>query len=100
MDIAKIGLPAGISLRPMSSQDGPALTTLAQITPDSGQIQIAPHFHLDAYKVFMAGQENLHGVVAEAAGQAGLIGAGMVTMSALCFWLYFRTPRGEYAVVV
>ena len=28
------------------------------------------------------------------------IGAGMVTMSALCFWLYFRTPRGEYAVVV
>ncbi|MEZ4660512.1 MAG: MFS transporter [Caldilineaceae bacterium] len=28
-----------------------------------------------------------------------LIGACTVTTSALCFWLYFRTPRGEYAVV-
>lgn len=27
-----------------------------------------------------------------------LIGACLVTASALCFWIYFRTPRGEYAV--
>jgi GNAT superfamily N-acetyltransferase len=67
-----------VVLRSMNPADGPALTTLSQV-PDTGGIQIAPYYHVDAYTAFMALKANTTGVVAKVVNTDEIIGAGLVS---------------------
>jgi GNAT superfamily N-acetyltransferase len=62
----------------MKSEDGQTLSELYTASPDTGQIQIGPRYHLDAYTAFTAARSEVVGVVAEAPGRDELVGAGFV----------------------
>lgn len=70
---------ASVSLREVTPDDGGALVDLFEASPDTGSIQVAPHYHLDAYTASMAMYRDTTGVVAEADSGDGLVGAGFIS---------------------
>lgn len=69
------------TFREMTDDDGQLLSALYESSPDTGNIQVAPQYHLDAYTASTAMYKNAIGVVAEADGEKGLVGAGFVSFS-------------------
>jgi GNAT superfamily N-acetyltransferase len=67
-----------LSLRQITLADGQALSDLYQTSPDSGQIQIAPRYHVDAYRAVTDSRPSAVGVVAELSETGQLVGAGFV----------------------
>lgn len=68
-----------LSLREVTPDDGEALATLYESSPDTGSIQVAPHYHLDAYTVSTAMYNDAIGVVVEADSVKGVVGAGFIS---------------------
>lgn len=77
----------------MSPADGQELSDLYQASPDTGQIQIAPLYHLDAYAAFIAVRPSAIGVVAESPDFEGFVGAGFVHFGQC----YFEDELRDYA---
>jgi len=67
------------SLRQVAPNDGEALRALAEDSPDTGNIQVAPHYHVDAYTASSAMYQDSVGVVAEADCADRLAGAGFIS---------------------
>jgi GNAT superfamily N-acetyltransferase len=67
-----------LSLRQIIPADGQALSELYQASPDSGQIQIAPLYYVDAYRALLDSRPSVVGVVAELPETGQLVGAGFV----------------------
>lgn len=70
---------APVTLREVAPNDGGALADLFEASPDTGSIQVAPHYHVDAYTASMAVYRDAIGVVAEANSDAKLVGAGFIS---------------------
>ena len=70
---------ATVSLRQMTPADGEAVVRLAQLSPDSGNIQISPHYHLDAYQATLALHPDTIGVVAEQEANGEVVGSAFVS---------------------
>ncbi len=70
---------ASVSLREVEPYDGAELANLFEASPDTGSIQVAPHYHLNAHTTAMAMYGDAVGVVAEANDGNGLVGAGFVS---------------------
>lgn len=68
------------SLRPMTPQDVPALDRLAADSPDTGLLTFSGHFEVGAYRDYLAIEKSNVGVVAEAAGNDGLVGTGQIRL--------------------
>ena len=84
-----------VSLREVVPGDGKALTDLFEASPDTGSIQVAPHYHLDAYTASTAMYDDVIGVVAEADEAEGLVGAGFVSFGRC----QFEGALRDYAVL-
>jgi len=65
-------------LRPLASDDGPALADLILACPDTGRIHFTYHYYVDPVDDFQVQQVDYLGVVAETTGCDRLIGAGLV----------------------
>lgn len=93
-----------ISLRQMVPADGEALVELALASPDTGQIQIAPRYHLDAYQATKAMFPDLTGFVAEASSTGRIVGSGFLSFDRLyyegqlrdCAWLHNLQVHPDY----
>lgn len=96
----EIDLTSKFVLRSMVPSDGPALSILYQASPDTGRIQIAPRYHLDAYVAFAAVRPRATGVVAEMDGFEGLVGAGFVDFGRCSFEGELRDYASLSGVVV
>lgn len=71
------------TLREMQPADGPALKQLMENDPESPGMSITTQFLVDPYRAWAALKPNLVGVVAEAPGVEGLIGAATVSFDVL-----------------
>lgn len=89
-----------ITLRSMRPDDGQALSELYLASPDTGQIQIGPLYHLDAYSAFTATRIGAIGVVAESSNFDGLVGAGFVHFGRCIFEGELRDYAALSGVVV
>jgi GNAT superfamily N-acetyltransferase len=89
---------SAVALRPMVPEDGEALAQLALASPDTGMIQIAPRYHLDAYQATLAlfsGADTV-GFVAEDSATEQIVGSGFLSFDCLnyegqlreCAWLH------------
>ena len=67
------------TLRQLTPRDYPGLTQLLQTSPDAGQIQIAPFYHLDAYTSFTLQNKDALGVIAEDPETSEIVGAGFIS---------------------
>lgn len=67
------------SFRLATPRDYPGLTQLLQTSPDAGQIQIAPFYHLDAYTSFTLQNKDALGVIAEDPETNEIVGAGFIS---------------------
>lgn len=63
----------------MTPADGEALKVLFENSPDTGKIQIAPHYRLDAYTASTVMYNESVGIVAEANDGERLVGAGFIS---------------------
>jgi len=73
-------MPADVTLRPMSPQDGPALARLSAESPDTGQITFTSRYVVDACTALGALWEDSAVVVAEPEDAPGrLVGVGLVS---------------------
>lgn len=72
-------MPSAFTLRAMTPDDSAALATLTEQSPDGGAVAFRPRFHLPAYQVYGLRHGDVVGVVAEANGAAGLVGAAHVS---------------------
>jgi len=63
----------------MTPDDSAALATLTEQSPDGGAVAFRPRFHLPAYQVYGLRHGDVLGVVAEASGASGLVGAAHVS---------------------
>jgi GNAT superfamily N-acetyltransferase len=84
----------------MAPGDGQALSELYLTSPDTGQIQIGPLYHLDAYSAFTATRTEVVGVVAESLDFDGLVGAGFVHFGRCIFEGELRDYAALSGVVV
>jgi GNAT superfamily N-acetyltransferase len=66
------------TLRAMRPEDGPALVQLMENDPETQEMSMTTRFTVDPYRAWTALQPDLLGVVAEASGIEGLIGAATV----------------------
>lgn len=89
-----------IKLRSANPDDGQALSELYMASPDTGQIQIGPRYHLDAYTAFTATRPDSVGVVAEVPGFDGLAGAGFIHFGQCAFEGELRNYAALSGVVV
>ena len=93
-----------ISLRQMLPADGEALIELALASPDTGQIQIAPRYHLDAYQATLALFPDTIGFVAETSDMKKIVGSGFLSFDRLyydgqlcdCAWLHNLQVHPDY----
>lgn len=91
-------------VRRMSPTDGEALIELALSSPDSGLIQIAPRYHLDAYQAMVALNPDTSGFVVEVADTGTLVGSGLVSFEQRyyegrmrnCAWLHNLQVHPDY----
>ncbi|HVU13255.1 MAG TPA: GNAT family N-acetyltransferase [Phototrophicaceae bacterium] len=72
-------MPIPFTLREMTPADSPALAALTEQSPDAGMVTVNPRFHLPVDQVFAARHGKLVGVVVEAEGAPGLVGAEHVS---------------------
>jgi len=73
------------SLREMQPADGPALTRLMEDDPETPGMSATTRFIVDAYQAWAILKPGLIGVVAEAPGVAGLVGAATVAFQDIQF---------------
>jgi len=66
-------------LRQLTTREYPGLTHLLQTSPDAGQIQIAPFYHLDAFTAFSLQNKDALGVIAEDPETSEIVGAGFIS---------------------
>jgi GNAT superfamily N-acetyltransferase len=93
-----------VVLRSMVPEDGEALVQLALSSPDSGLIQIAPRYHLDAYQATLALYPDAVGFVAENSVTGEIVGSGFVSFDRLyyegelrdCAWLHNLQVHPDY----
>lgn len=69
----------------MTPADSPALAALVTQSPDGGKITFSPRFHLPAFEVYAARHGDTVGVVVEAPGAEGLVGAAHVSFGTCQF---------------
>lgn len=89
---------SAFTIRPVTPDDGEALERLALASPDTGMIQIAPRYHVDAYEATLAlfSDAATAGYVAEEADTGEIIGAGFLSFDRLnyegqlrdCAWMH------------
>lgn len=95
---------SSISLRPMRADDGDALTQLALASPDTGEIQLAPRYHVDAYQAVVGLDSDVLGVVATLQGPEEVVGCGFVSFDQItyegalrnCAWLHGLQVHPDY----
>lgn len=93
-----------VTLRPMVPEDGEALVELSLASPDTGQIQIAPRYHVDAYEAVVGLDSDVLGVVAELPESGEVVGSGFVSFERLCYegalrecaWLHGLQVHPDY----
>jgi GNAT superfamily N-acetyltransferase len=93
-----------IVMRPMVPEDGESLVQLALSSPDTGLIQIAPLYHLDAYQATLALSPDAAGFVAENSTTGELVGSSFVSFDHLYFegelrdsaWLHNLQVHPDY----
>lgn len=94
------------AIRPVNPDDGEALLRLALASPDTGMIQIAPRYHIDAYQATLAliSDSQTIGFVAEHSGTGEVIGSGFLSLNRIhyegqlrdCAWLHNLQVRPDY----
>jgi len=72
-------MPASFTLREMLPSDGPALSQLMENDPETPGMSMTTRFLVDPYQAWKALKPDMIGVVAEAPGVDGLIGAATVS---------------------
>jgi GNAT superfamily N-acetyltransferase len=97
---------SAVVLRPMVPEDGEALVQLALSSPDTGMIQIAPRYHLDAYQGTLAlfSDSDTVGFVAEDPTTEQVVGSGFLSFDRLtyegqlrdCAWLHNLQVHPDY----
>ena len=65
---------ADFTLRPMEPGDGPAIDLLMRTEAQTTSMSMTTHYRHDVYQALLAQHPTLYGVVAEAPGNAGLMG--------------------------
>ena len=91
-------------LRPMVPEDGAKLVELALSSPDTGQIQVAARYHLDAYQANVALHPDTAGVVAAVPGTGEIVASAFVSLHDYCYegelrqcaWLHNLLVRPNY----
>lgn len=94
------------AIRPVGPDDGEALLRLALSSPDTGMIQIAPRYHIDAYQaaITLISDSHTMGFVAEHSSTGEVIGSGFLSLSRIyyeeqlrdCAWLHNLQVHPDY----
>lgn len=74
-----------ITVRPLSSSDGIALTSVIEASPDTGFVTLVPRFHQDAYTVYARKWLRFGGVVAVAPHDERIVGAALYGLQKVRF---------------
>lgn len=93
-----------VALRTMRPEDGKAIVELALASPDTGALQIAPRYHVDAYQAVVGLDPEALGVVAELPDSGEVVGSGFVSFERLCYegalqecaWLHGLQVHPDY----
>lgn len=87
-----------IDLRPISPQDGSALSILFESSPDTGALAVNSRYLVNPYDLFLAGQDNALGVAARTPG-GKLVGVCFLRFDRLRFGGHLHSAAFLHSIV-
>jgi GNAT superfamily N-acetyltransferase len=88
------------TLRAIRPDDGPAIAALGEQTPETGAVSMHSEFRFDPYATLLALRPGTTGVVAEAAGEPGIAGLGLMSFEECLFEDSIRPSAYLYSLSV